>query len=90
MTNLQELDLGFNALSGSVPPALGNLSELTYLALLFNEDLSGPLPDTFTSLDKIQSLVLFSTGLCVPSDAAFQVWLEKIQAGPEVDYSEAI
>ena len=90
LANLQQLDLGLNELSGSIPPALGNLSELTYLALYFNEDLAGPLPDTFTSLDNLQALFLYSTGLCVPPDAAFQAWLERTQAVPEVVYCEAM
>lgn len=88
LASLQVLDLGFNGLSGSVPPELGNLSELTDLALLFNEDLSGPLPDTFTGLDKLESLVIFFTGLCIPPDAAFQAWLERTGAVPEVVYCE--
>ena len=90
LTYLQEMDLHLNELSGSVPPALGNLSELTYLALYFNEDLAGPLPDTFTSLDNLQALFLYSTGLCVPPDAAFQAWMERTQAVPEVMYCEAM
>lgn len=90
LANLQQLDLGLNELSGSIPPALGNLSELTYLALYFNEDLAGPLPDTFTSLDNLQALFLYSTGLCVPPDAAFQAWLERTQAVPEMVYCEAM
>ncbi len=90
LANLKALELGFNRLSGSVPPELGNLSELTHLSLSYNEDLTGPLPDTFTSLDNLQWLILDSTGLCVPSDAAFQTWLEHILVAPEEVYCEAM
>ena len=78
LSNLRELNLELNALSGSIPPALGNLSELTYLSMMFNEDLSGPLPDTFTRLENLETLILYSTGLCVPTDEAFQAWSEKV------------
>ncbi len=90
LADLRWLDLGYNALSGSVPPELGSLSELTHLEVVFNEDLSGPLPDTFTGLGKLQTLFLFNTGLCVPPDAAFQSWLERIEVVPEVVYCEAM
>ena len=50
---------GFDILSSGIPSELGKLSELTYLALWFNEDLSGPLP-----------VVIFSLAACV-SDAKF-------------------
>ena len=86
LANLQKLDLELNRLSGSVPPELGNLSELTHLSLVYNEDLSGPLPDTFTSLENIQTLNLYFTGLCVPPDAAFRAWLEGIPGDPGVPF----
>ena len=86
LSRLQKLVLEFNGLSGSVPPELGNLSELTHLSLVYNEDLSGPLPDTFTSLENIQLLNLYLTGLCVPPDAAFRAWLEGIPGDPGVPF----
>ena len=46
--------------------------------MMFNEDLSGPLPDTFTRLENLETLILYSTGLCVPTDEAFQAWSEKV------------
>ena len=86
LARLQKLDLELNRLSGSLPPELGNLSELTHLSLVYNEDLSGPLPDTFTSLENIQTLNLYFTGLCVPPDAAFRAWLEGIPGDPGVPF----
>lgn len=58
-----KLDLGFNNLTGEIPPELGRLSELTILALAGNELLSGPLPIEIFSLDNLQSLSTFLTGL---------------------------
>ena len=78
LSNLREMNLELNALSGRIPPELGNLSELTYLSMMFNEALSGPLPDSFTRLENLQTLILYSTGLCVPTDEAFQAWTEKV------------
>jgi len=79
LTNLVQLDLSYNNLMGNIPPELGNLSDLTHLELSYNEDLTGPLPDTFTSLKNLRSLGLADTGLCAPSDDAFQAWLLGIE-----------
>ncbi len=86
LAGLEVLELGLNALSGSVPPELGNLSELTYLSLVYNEDLSGPLPATFTNLNYLEGLDLSYTGLCVPPEPAFRAWLERFQAADQVVY----
>lgn len=79
LTNLLELDLSYNNFTGNIPPELGNLSDLTHLELSFNENLAGPLPDTFTSLRNLQVLGLTGTGLCAPSDDAFQAWIGGIE-----------
>jgi hypothetical protein len=44
LTNLAVLDLGANALSGSIPEALTQLSALTYLSLIQNE-FTGRMPN---------------------------------------------
>ncbi len=87
LTNLRGLHLDLNALSGSVPPELGKLSELTILALAGNEHLSGPLPVELFSLENLQSLSTFLTGLCVPPDIdpAVLAWLEMVLFGPLVN-----
>ncbi len=80
--NLQNLtyylNLGHNQLTGAIPPELGQLSMLKALHLGPNPMLSGPLPNSFTSLDALEQLYLSRTQLCVPREAAFQMWLDRI------------
>ena len=45
LSNLTELALSYNDLSGEIPPELGSLSNLTELALSYN-DLSGCVPSS--------------------------------------------
>ena len=78
LSNLEWLDLGSNQLSGGIPSELGSLSNLTNLVLHSNPSLSGPLPDSFTGLTSLSSLSLSFTGLCAPTDDAFQDWLDGI------------
>lgn len=81
--NLHSLSLGENSLSGSVPYSLGNLSNLRKL-LLFSNDLSGPLPSTLVKLNRLETLWLDDTQLCVPTDVAFQTWLSGIRDRSEI------
>ena len=79
LANLQWLWLTSNQLTGTVPAALGNLANLEMLRLGANR-LTGPLPQSLTNLE---SLTIFSfnngtTGLCAPTDSAFQDWLQAI------------
>ena len=75
---LTGLWLSNNHLHGAVPPELGRLANLASLLLYDNADLTGALPREFIRLRHIQSLYLDGTGLCVPSDAEFQTWLQGI------------
>ena len=79
LTNLRGLFLGGNQLTGSIPSWLGSFINLQRLVLSDNAGLSGPLPDSFTSLASLQYLYLAGTGLCAPTDEAFQTWLEGIE-----------
>ena len=99
LANLRILHLSGNQLSGEIPSELGSLSNLRALELDVNPSLSGPLPGSFTGLTSLYRLVLTATGLCAPTDAAFQAWLggiayrdgvvncaaeEPVSAGPPV------
>ena len=79
LTNLTYLGLQKTELSGSVPVELSNLTNLTQLWLGENK-LSGSLPQSLTELTKLEKFH-FGTekGLCAPSDAAFQTWLQGIE-----------
>ena len=74
--NLRELNLGGNALSGPLPPEVGTLTSLRELELSATE-LTGPLPAGLTGLP-LDRLRIVGSGLCAPSDAAFQRWLQTI------------
>ena len=78
LSNLEQLILAGNDLSGEIPAELGRLSTLKSLHLNDNSGLSGPLPGSFTSLTPLNFLDLSGTGLCAPTDASFQAWLENI------------
>ena len=75
LSNLVDLFLAGNQLTGTIPPELGRLSTLKSLYLNDNSSLSGPLPGSFTGLTLLSLLSLSGTGLCAPTDAAFQAWL---------------
>ena len=78
LSSLRELYLHRNQLTGTIPPELGKLSSLRTLSLSNNSNLSGTLPGSFTGLERLAQLYLDGTGLCVPTDAAFQTWLTDI------------
>ena len=78
LADLQSLSLDDNQLSGSIPLELGNLQNLQWLNLDFNPELSGSLPRSFTGLKKLNSLSVYVTQLCGPTDAAFQTWLHGV------------
>ena len=71
------LGLERNELSGRLPLRLGGLTQMTELRIGGNGSLSGQLPSSLTTLP-LRVLHYGSTGLCVPSHAAFRKWLEAI------------
>ena len=86
LANLQSLNLQDNRLSGAIPPELGQLIELRFLSFADNPGLSGPLPDSFTALEKMTTLALFNTDLCVPPAPDFRAWIDRIQSTTGVQY----
>ena len=68
MTGLTYLELGNNALTGSIPSSVGALTGLTALILSSNA-LTGPVPASFCSLKpSINLFVAYNPGLtCYPS-----------------------
>ncbi len=78
LSNLEYLGIEGNGLTGAIPSELGNLSSLTWLALNGNQ-LTGALPQSFTNLTALDDFAFSdNAGLCAPTDAAFQTWLQGI------------
>ena len=78
LTQVGILDLRNNDLRGEIPAELGNLTGLVRLWLSWNRALHGPLPESLTALDRLERFRAEGTGLCVPTDPAFQAWLATI------------
>lgn len=70
------IDLGGNGLSGLLSPRLAELAGLTSLRIDDNA-LSGRIPLSLSAL-RLNTFHYDMTGLCVPADPAFEVWLEAI------------
>ena len=81
------VNLAGNNLSGPLPQILSLLSDLRDLTLSDNIGLSGPVPRSYLDLD-LEVLKLDGTGLCIPSDTAFQSWLSAIGDAAAVSCEE--
>ena len=79
LTNLRTLNLRNNQLNGPIPVELGSLTNLEGLWLDNNQGLSGSLPSSFATLNRLIILYVNGTGLCTPTEAAFQTWLQGIE-----------
>ena len=62
LTNLRNLSLRFNELSGEIPAEVGNLYNLVSLNLSENK-LSGEIPDELGNLSNLQELKISGEGL---------------------------
>ncbi|CAO2036502.1 unnamed protein product [Urochloa humidicola] len=67
---MQYMSLGINALSGSVPKELGNLTNLIVLGFGSNY-LNGSLPSELGNLAKLEQLYIDSAGLSGPLPSSF-------------------
>ena len=56
-STLENLDLGFNKLTGNLPDSLGHLKNLRYLQLWSNS-FRGSIPESIGSLSSLQELYL--------------------------------
>lgn len=63
MPRLTVLQLPCNKFSGTLPPELGGLTDLTELYLGENPGLKGPLPSSFGKLSKLTTLDITGTGI---------------------------
>ena len=73
-SRVEHLNLENNNLSGVVPDALAELTELKSLDLRENPSLAGALPNALVKLS-LELMSLEGTQVCAPVDAAFQAWL---------------
>ena len=78
LSSVYRLDLSRNQLSGPIPSALGRLEKLKIMSLTKNVGLAGPLPARLANLRRLEELLAGGTGLCVPSTASIQRWLESV------------
>ena len=78
LSSLSDLRLDNNDLTGSVPGGFGELVRVQTMTLSHNPRLSGSLPLSIVALAQLETLLAGGTGLCAPSDASFQQWLEGI------------
>ena len=71
------LDLSNNQLTGSIPPEIGNLTNLTWL-LLHNNELTGSIPPEIGNLTNLEYLWLYSNQLTgeIPSEIGNMTNLE--------------
>ncbi|NIM16942.1 MAG: hypothetical protein GTO45_33660 [Candidatus Aminicenantes bacterium] len=58
--HVTKIEIMFNNLNGSIPPEIGNISELEYLMLADNYTLKGSIPP---ELGKLSNLVLFQASV---------------------------
>ncbi|GMN65374.1 hypothetical protein TIFTF001_034440 [Ficus carica] len=77
--SLVHLDLSGNALEGSIPEALGNMTSLTYLGLGYNNDLRMKSMGWVSHLSSLRLLDLSSTNMSQATD-----WLQVVNKLPHL------
>ena len=78
LTELRLLVLEQNRLTGTIPPELSGLTNLESLSVSSNRDLTGALPKNLQRLSRLRYLSIARTDVCVPTDAAFEAWLDTL------------
>ncbi|XP_072980426.1 polygalacturonase inhibitor 1-like [Typha angustifolia] len=63
---VEYLGLSFANVSGRIPPAIGDLSELTSLEIAYIPRLTGPIPSSFAKLSNLASLLIRVTSFSGP------------------------
>ena len=71
------LNLSGNQLSGGIPTEFGNLADVMTLRFDNNPALSGPVPLSMITLERLVNLYLHQTQLCVPS--VLEEWVGSIE-----------
>lgn len=66
-TSLQTLSLGFNRLSGPIPPSISNLSNLLDIVILQN-DIEGEIPRAFALCSKLQRIDMGGSSISEAED----------------------
>merc|ERR1712216_436455 len=61
LSNLQRLDISYNAFVGSLPECIGTMSSLAFLILNHNNPLGGSIPDTLGQLSNLEVLDMSHT-----------------------------
>ncbi|KAM3199280.1 hypothetical protein P3L10_031640 [Capsicum annuum] len=79
---LEYLDFSMNNLSGTIPPEIGNLTNLVYLDLN-TDQISGTIPSQIGSLVKLQILRIFDNYLngSIPEEIGYLRSLTKLSLG---------
>jgi hypothetical protein len=77
LSTLSSLKLNNNQFSSTLPSEWGNLTLYT-LDLSVNPLLTGPLPDSFSTLDQLLDFNFSHTSICTPENPIMIAWLSNI------------
>ena len=78
--NTTRLDLSNSGLTGSIPPEIGNLTNLTHLNIRYNQ-LNGEIPESICDLNinwsSSWSFTIYNNQLCPPYPSCIEVYVSK-------------